>query len=122
MRLAPLRRQGKRSQANLVPLLLHRPSPPPHFSSYALLVHTLFRQDESVKSCPKALQANIESGEINLWGLKVPLPIRGSGIFEVLYLDDELRVFRSGQDTYAVQVKEAALPALRQKFGSQQEA
>ncbi len=78
-------------------------------------------QDEAVKSCPKSLQANISSGLINLWGLQVPLPIKGSGVFEVLYLDDELRVFRSGL-TYAVQVKEAALPALRKKFGFEEEA
>lgn len=51
----------------------------------------------------------------------MPLPIKGSGVFEVLYLDDELRIFRSKPDTYAVQVKEAALPALRRKFGSEEE-
>ncbi len=64
-------------------------------------------QDDSV-SLPKPIQANIISGLIHLWGLDIPLPIRGTGYFEVVYLDDRLRVFRSG-GALAVQVKEQYL-------------
>lgn len=64
-------------------------------------------QDDSV-SLPKPIQANIRSGLIHLWGLDIPLPIRGTGYFEVVYLDDRLRVFRSG-GALAVQVKQQYL-------------
>lgn len=64
-------------------------------------------QDDSV-SLPKSIQANITSGNIHVWGLDIPLPIRGTGYFEVVYLDDRLRVFRSG-GALAVQVKEQYL-------------
>lgn len=57
---------------------------------------------------PQPIQANISSGLIHLWGLDIPLPIRGTGYFEVLYLDDRLRVFRSG-GALAVQVKQQYL-------------
>lgn len=50
------------------------------------------------------MQANITSGNLHLFGLDVPLPIRGVGTFEVLYLDDSLRIFRSF-GSYAVQVR-----------------
>lgn len=33
---------------------------------------------------------------INLWGLQVPLPIKGSGVFEVLYLDDNFQMAKAG--------------------------
>lgn len=57
---------------------------------------------------PKTIQANITSGLLHLFGLDIPLPIRGTGRFEVLYLDERLRVFRSG-GALAVQVKEQYL-------------
>ena len=65
-------------------------------------------QDDSDKNCPKAIQANIESGKLCLRGLEVPLPIRGSGRFEVMFLDEELRIFRSG-GSIAVQIKATTL-------------
>lgn len=42
-------------------------------------------------------------------GARVPLPIQGTGQFTIVYLDDQLRVFRSG-GALAVQVREACLP------------
>lgn len=73
----------------------------------AILLHpccSMYAQDES-PGLPAPIQANISSGLIHLWGLDVPLPIRGTGYFEVVYLDDRLRVFRSG-GALAVQVKQ----------------
>ncbi|KAG2453734.1 hypothetical protein HYH02_001945 [Chlamydomonas schloesseri] len=55
---------------------------------------------------PKAIRANIRSGRLVAWGLDVPLPIAGSGLFEVVFVDEQvgLRVFRSS-GRYAVQVR-----------------
>lgn len=64
-------------------------------------------QDDSL-DLPKPIQANIRSGLIHLWGLDIPLPIRGTGYFDVVYLDDRLRVFKSG-GALAVQVKQQYL-------------
>lgn len=57
---------------------------------------------------PKRIQANISAGQLHIAGLTIPLPIRGTGYFEVMYLDERLRVFRSG-GAIAVQVKEQVL-------------
>lgn len=54
------------------------------------------------------MQANITSGLLHIFGLDIPLPIRGTGQFEVLYLDEKLRVFRSGR-AISVQVKQQYL-------------
>ena len=70
---------------------------PSKFVSY------LIQQDDS-ECCPKLIQANIEGGLLSLWDWTFPLPIKGSGTFEVTYLDDELRIFRSGS-SLSVQVK-----------------
>jgi len=64
-------------------------------------------QDDS-PSLPKPIQANISSGCIHVFGVDIPLPIRGTGLFEVVYLDERVRVFRSG-GALAVQVKEEYL-------------
>ncbi|PNW75126.1 hypothetical protein CHLRE_12g513700v5 [Chlamydomonas reinhardtii] len=55
---------------------------------------------------PKTIRANIRSGRLVVWGLDLPLPIAGSGLFEVVYVDEQvgLRVFRSS-GRYAVQVR-----------------
>ena len=68
---------------------------------------TFLTQDDS-EQCPVAIRADIEEGRLGLWGLEVPLPIRGSGRFEVLFLDDGLRIFRSG-GSLAVQIKSTYL-------------
>jgi hypothetical protein len=57
---------------------------------------------------PKTLQANIQTGRLVAWGLDVPLPIAGSGKFEVLYVGEGLRLFRSGGRT-VVQVRQDRL-------------
>ena len=68
-------------------------------------------QDDSELSCPKRIRANIEGGLLHLRGWELPLPfIRGSGQFEVVFLSDQLRLFRSG-GSLAVQVKASLLEA-----------
>ena len=57
---------------------------------------------------PKTLQANIRSGRIVAWGVDLPLPIAGSGRFDVLFVGGGLRLFRSGGRT-VVQVREDLL-------------
>jgi hypothetical protein len=51
-------------------------------------------QDDSL-SLPAPIQANISSGLLHILGLDIPLPIKGTGQFEVVWLDSNLRVFRS---------------------------
>lgn len=58
---------------------------------------------------PKVIDVQITSGMLYAWGLEVPLPIQGRGTFEVCYLDDSLRIFRSGS-SYSVQVRATTLP------------
>lgn len=70
----------------------------------------LSSQDGS-RSLPKAIRANIQSGLVHVAGLDIRLPIRGTGRFEVVYLDERLRVFRSG-GALAVQVKQRLLEEL----------
>ncbi|KXZ47428.1 hypothetical protein GPECTOR_35g866 [Gonium pectorale] len=57
---------------------------------------------------PKAIRASIRTGRLVAWGLEVPLPIAGRGVFEVVYADEQLRVFRSS-GRIAVQVREDRL-------------
>ncbi|GBF91172.1 metallo-dependent phosphatase [Raphidocelis subcapitata] len=64
--------------------------------------------DPSGGAGPQAVRADIERGALHAFGLDIPLPIRGSGRFEVLYLDDALRVFRSG-NAVTVQMKRSEL-------------
>lgn len=62
------------------------------------------------RTTPVTIRADITSGRLRAWALDLPLPISGSGTFEVLYVDERLRVFRSNGDTYAVQVRADLLP------------
>lgn len=57
---------------------------------------------------PMAVRADITGGSLHLFGVDLPLPIRGSGVFEVAYQDDTLRVFRSG-GSISVQVRRSEL-------------
>jgi hypothetical protein len=59
---------------------------------------------------PVAVRADIRQGAAQWAGnrVAVPLPIRGSGQFEILYLDDVLRIFKSGS-SLSVQVRAAAV-------------
>lgn len=59
-----------------------------------------------VRYMPVAVRANIQGGELHVHASVIPLPfIRGQGRFEVLYLDADVRVFRSQGGT-AVQVSD----------------
>jgi hypothetical protein len=64
-------------------------------------------QDDGV-NLPAAIQANISSGLLHILGLDIPLPIRGSGQFEVAWLDSNLRVFRSS-GAVTVQIRQQYL-------------
>jgi ATP-dependent RNA helicase DDX54/DBP10 len=66
-------------------------------------------QDDSSVT-PKAIRASITSGRLIFGSWELPLPISGRGVFEVVYADDLLRVFRS-DGRFAVQVCADRLPA-----------
>eukprot|EP00879_Flechtneria_rotunda_P009528 GHRR01009973.1.p1 GENE.GHRR01009973.1~~GHRR01009973.1.p1 ORF type:complete len:234 (+),score=80.09 GHRR01009973.1:211-912(+) len=57
---------------------------------------------------PQRVRADITSGSLHIAGLDIPLPIRGTGEFNVVYLDDKLRVFESA-GAISVQVRESYL-------------
>ncbi|KAF6254802.1 hypothetical protein COO60DRAFT_1634660 [Scenedesmus sp. NREL 46B-D3] len=57
---------------------------------------------------PAPIQANIRSGLLHVLGLDIPLPIRGTGRFEVAWLDGNLRVFRSS-GAVTVQIRQQYL-------------
>lgn len=74
---------------------------------YVTASGTYLPEDDSMET-PKAVSALISSGSLHLFGITIPLPIRGTGVFQVEYLDDCLRIFRSG-GAIAVQVRQDKL-------------
>ena len=62
------------------------------------------------KSTPARFAARIRRGTLAVGTLRIPLPIAGEGSFEVAYVDQRLRVFRSPTGL-AVQVPQAAVQA-----------
>uniref|UniRef100_A0A383WJ09 Plastid lipid-associated protein/fibrillin conserved domain-containing protein n=1 Tax=Tetradesmus obliquus TaxID=3088 RepID=A0A383WJ09_TETOB len=64
--------------------------------------------DDDASSLPAAIQANISSGLLHVLGLDIPLPIKGTGQFEVVWLDTNLRVFRSS-GAVSVQIRQQYL-------------
>ena len=62
------------------------------------------------KSTPARFAACILKGTLAVGTLRLPLPIAGEGSFEVAYVDQRLRVFRSSTGL-AVQVPQAAVQA-----------
>eukprot|EP00983_Pelagomonas_calceolata_P020146 635550-Pelagomonas_calceolata.AAC.4 len=62
----------------------------------------LFHAQGEASSLPVTVQANIEEGRLYFFGKELPLPIKGKGLFTILYIDDKVRIFRSGK-SYAVQ-------------------
>lgn len=82
-------------------------SPHPHsLRCTRTRTHPLLQDDST--QLPKRVEANITSGQLHAFGLTLQLPIRGTGYFEVIFLGEQLRVFRSG-NALAVQVKESCL-------------
>jgi len=73
-------------------------------------------QDSST-NLPKLVKANISGGQITAWGRKFPLPISGTGLFSVMYIDDTIRVF-SDQKKGTVSVQMQA-DKLRQLISGQ---
>jgi len=63
-----------------------------------------FEIEGEASSLPVTVQANIEEGRLYFFGKELPLPIKGKGLFTILYIDDKVRIFRSGK-SYAVQVQ-----------------
>lgn len=76
---------------------------------YNLFLFTL--QNNSLY-LPKAIEVEITSGslEIPKWNLSIPLPINGKGVFCVMYVDNNIRIFRSIGGTLSLQVKDSMLP------------
>lgn len=61
--------------------------------------------------CPALVRASIEGGALEAWGARLPLPIRGSGLVEVAYLDPQgLRIFRAINGSVSVQMRERPRP------------
>lgn len=63
---------------------------------------------------PKLVNVSITSGSLHVLGADIPLPIRGKGVFEICYLDESLRIFRSA-GSYAVQVRQDKLAGMLAK-------
>ncbi len=63
------------------------------------------------RETPVEVDVLIADGALRAFGRELPLPIRGAGVFTIAYLDDDVRVFRSGK-AVSVQIRAAALPRL----------
>jgi hypothetical protein len=72
---------------------------------------TPWTKSPELKFTPVEVDVQIAGGALRAFGRELPLPIRGAGVFTIAYLDDDVRVFRSGK-AVSVQVRAAALPRL----------
>jgi hypothetical protein len=64
---------------------------------------------------PKEIDVTITGGEINAWGNRIALPIKGKGKFFITYLDDTIRIFKSTGGGITVQIREDKLAKLRRR-------
>jgi hypothetical protein len=66
--------------------------------------------DSFSRRTPKALEANIQGGQVCVGQACFPLPIQGVGLFDILYLGDRLRILqnRNGGGAKGVQIKMGA--------------
>lgn len=63
---------------------------------------------------PKEIDVVITGGQLDAWGRKIALPIRGNGKFFIEYLDDTIRVFKSTGGGLSMQIRQDKLEKLRQ--------
>lgn len=69
---------------------------------------------KSSNRCPILVRASIEGGSLQAWGQEVALPIRGSGLVEIAYLDASgLRIFRATNGSISVQMRQPPAAAAR---------
>ena len=57
---------------------------------------------------PVEVKADIQSGRLGLGPLQFDLPIKGQGMFQVMYLDSKLRIFKSGGKAVVVQLRQGS--------------
>ena len=62
---------------------------------------------------PKEIDVEITGGEIDAWGRKIKVPIKGKGKFFIEYVDESIRVFRSTGGGLSMQIREDKLEILR---------
>lgn len=58
---------------------------------------------EDATSLPMRIVASVATGQLIAFGFNIPLPIKGSGLVDLLYLDQDVRIFRSPQGSVTVQ-------------------
>lgn len=62
-------------------------------------------QQRGPLTCPVTIRADVSSGALHLGdSTTIPLPISGSGVFDVVYCDQDLRIFTSA-GSYSIQVR-----------------
>ena len=50
---------------------------------------------QETASLPARLEVGVSGGALGVLGLSIPLPIKGTGQVDLMYLDRDLRIFRS---------------------------
>lgn len=60
-------------------------------------------EEEDATSLPMRIVASVATGQLIAFGFNIPLPIKGSGLVDLLYLDQNVRIFRSPQGSVTVQ-------------------
>ncbi|KAK9830408.1 hypothetical protein WJX72_011601 [[Myrmecia] bisecta] len=81
-------------------------------SLYVTAEGTYEPQDDR-RRLPKLIKANVSKGTLHILGTKIPLPIKGSGLVFLAYIDSTLRIFRSESGSISVQVRADRLAMLR---------
>jgi hypothetical protein len=62
-----------------------------------------FATQDGTATLPKRIDAFIERGNIIVGDTNILLPIKGTGYFDVMYLDKQLRIFRGNNGSLAIQ-------------------
>lgn len=67
----------------------------------------VFIQGDS-SNTPVEIEATVEKGALHLFGLRIPLPIKGSGKVNLVYIDNKSKIMRifNSQGSISVQVRE----------------
>ncbi|GAX74758.1 hypothetical protein CEUSTIGMA_g2205.t1 [Chlamydomonas eustigma] len=74
-----------------------------------VLANGTYQPEDDSLNCPKRIKVKIEGGLLRLRDTEIQLPfIQGTGTFDVMYVDECLRIFRSG-NSLVVQIKKSFL-------------
>ncbi|KAK9831087.1 hypothetical protein WJX74_003034 [Apatococcus lobatus] len=67
--------------------------------------YELQEDGEASPNLPKTIMAKVAGGSAKIGDLQIPLPIKGTGTVDLLYIDNSIRIFQNSQGSRVVQRK-----------------